>query len=471
MTATDFPAWYSAGIFGGIGCALLSALAIGAWALWRRRGVTGQVIGALLVCAVASALDIGPLLWIEYRLNVYGPTLSAGEVGAALGVAALVGWAAPLAAICWYLLLATPATAAPARVAPGGRQGAVSPAALDDPARLRAVAGDGQPWGTLTPLVATSGAASDISDISARPIALTHALTLIGREQDNDLVLEDDRVSRRHAELRWERGRVELADYGSLNGTRVNQQAVRGRLPLRDGDLIELGHHRYRLALQPSAPHAADGSPENAEAAETPETRKTASVSGSFGLGAPLLQMTLIQGDIAPDQPRTWPLVGPVTTIGRDPACGIPLADTSISRMHAQVTRQPAGHFIADLQSSNGVELNGTRLSAPAQLFAGDIVALGDCLLRCEEVAGLGQSAPSGVSAPSEGAHAAASAPDANAAATVALSPNGAPSFHLRIAPAWSARGARSHSRPRLAPPRLAPTPLPHETPHETPRD
>ena len=109
MATIDFPAWYSAGVFGGIACALLSAIAIATWALWRRRGVTGEVIAALLVCVVASALDIGPLLWFIYRLNVFGPTLGAGEVGAALALEALVGWVAPLAAICWYSLLATPA--------------------------------------------------------------------------------------------------------------------------------------------------------------------------------------------------------------------------------------------------------------------------------------------------------------------------------------------------------------------------
>jgi pSer/pThr/pTyr-binding forkhead associated (FHA) protein len=463
MAATDFPAWYSAGIFGGIGCALLSALAIGAWTLWRRRGVTGQVIGALLVCAVASALDIGPLLWIEYRLNVYGPTLSAGEVGAALAAAALVGWMAPLAAICWYLLLATPTAPAPARLAQVARQGAISPAALDDPARARAVSDGGQPWGALTPVAALPDAATNIS--TPRPIALTHALTLIGRELDNDIVLDDDRVSRRHAELRWERGRVELGDYGSLNGTRVNQQAVRGRLPLRDGDLIEFGHHRYHLALQPDEPGAMRVADASAAAAlETPETRKTASISGAFGLGTPLLQMTLIQGEGVPGQAITWPLAGPVTTIGRDPSCGIPLADTSISRIHAQITRQPAGHFIADLQSSNGVTLNGSRLNAPTQLFAGDIVALGDCLLRCEEVAAQGRrtpaAAPMGTPAIEAGGQAVTppdAPPDAvHASPTVAMSPTGAPSFHLRIAPGWS---ARRESRPRLAPPRLAPTP------------
>src|SRR6185312_7392248 len=145
MGATDFPAWYSAGVFGGIGCSLLSAIAIGSWALWRRRGVTGRAIAALLVCVVASALDIGPLLWIEYRLTVYGPTLAAGEVGAALAADALVGWVAPLAAICWYALLATPvALAAPEPTPRPARQGSVTPAALDDPARERAALSGGQ---------------------------------------------------------------------------------------------------------------------------------------------------------------------------------------------------------------------------------------------------------------------------------------------------------------------------------------
>lgn len=454
MVATDFPAWYSAGVFGGIACALLSAIAIATWALWRRRGVTGEVIAALLVCVVASAFDIGPLLWIMYRLNVFGPTLGAGEVSAALAMEALVGWVAPLAAICWYSLLATPAAqvALAASVAPRpSRQGAVSPAALDDPARARAALADGQPWGLLTPLDATPDASS------ARPIALTHALTLIGREQDNDIVLDDDRVSRRHAELRWERGRVEFADYGSLNGTRVNQQAVRGRLPLRDGDVIELGGRRYRLALRADERAETGAAPEAATSAEPGdadmETRKTASASGAFSLGAPALQMTLLQGTSGAGQPTTWPLAAPVVTIGRDPTCGIALADSSISRQHAQITRQPTGYFIVDLQSSNGVTVNGARLSAPTQIFAGDVVALGDAVLRCEQVP---EVAPAEQSAETP----TTKRPTAGPSSSPVSQPAEAPTFHLRISPQWR---ASQSSRPRLAPPRLAPAPRPDE--------
>lgn len=454
MASTDFPAWYSAGVFGGIGCALLSAVTIAVWALWRRRGVNGQAIAALLVSVVASALDIGPLLWIEYRLNVYGPTLSVREVGAALAAAALVGWVAPLATLCWYLLLASSATPAPAR---GVRGGAVSPAALDDPDRVQAAYADGQPWGLLAPVETLAESASPTS---SRPIALTQRLTLIGREVDNDLVLDDERISRRHAELRWERGRIELADYGSLNGTRVNEQAARGRLLLREGDIIELGKRRYRLILQPGA--AKEGAPSGASdaagenAMDPLETRKTARASDASMVGRPALRLVLVQGTTSAPG-ATWLLSAAVTTIGRDSSCDVSLADTSISRTHAQITRQPAGYFISDLQSSNGVYLNGQRLVSPAQVFAGDVVMLGDCLLRCEEVTAEASSAPPAPVATDNG-------PDAGAPAahTVALTPTGAPEFHMRMAPLWSARRV---SHPRLAPPRLRPTPPQRDNP------
>ena len=48
----------------------------------------------------------------------------------------------------------------------------------------------------------------------------------IGRDPDNDLVLEDLQVSRRHAELLGTDDRWELRDLGSHNGTYVNGRSV-----------------------------------------------------------------------------------------------------------------------------------------------------------------------------------------------------------------------------------------------------
>jgi len=61
----------------------------------------------------------------------------------------------------------------------------------------------------------------------------------IGRRADNHLVVDDPRVSRVHAQLRWVRDRYIIFDLGSTGGTWVNGQRVHQR-ELRDGDLVSL---------------------------------------------------------------------------------------------------------------------------------------------------------------------------------------------------------------------------------------
>jgi hypothetical protein len=65
----------------------------------------------------------------------------------------------------------------------------------------------------------------------------------IGRSRENDIVLDDRNVSRRHAELRIEPdGTWWVRDLGSTNGVRVNGRPVGGGgEQVRAGDTIELG--------------------------------------------------------------------------------------------------------------------------------------------------------------------------------------------------------------------------------------
>ena len=62
----------------------------------------------------------------------------------------------------------------------------------------------------------------------------------IGRDQECGLVVEDPRVSKRHARLRWTGTGWALEDLGSKNGTTVNAQPAR-EAELRDGDWLSLG--------------------------------------------------------------------------------------------------------------------------------------------------------------------------------------------------------------------------------------
>lgn len=63
----------------------------------------------------------------------------------------------------------------------------------------------------------------------------------IGRELDNELVLDEDGVSRRHARLERRDQRTVLMDTSSKNGTLHNDQELVGIAELQTGDRIKIG--------------------------------------------------------------------------------------------------------------------------------------------------------------------------------------------------------------------------------------
>ncbi len=69
----------------------------------------------------------------------------------------------------------------------------------------------------------------------------------IGRDTENDIVVDDLLVSRFHAELRARSdGLHELVDLNSSNGTFLNGRAV-DRAIVRELDIVGVGHHTFRL--------------------------------------------------------------------------------------------------------------------------------------------------------------------------------------------------------------------------------
>ena len=69
----------------------------------------------------------------------------------------------------------------------------------------------------------------------------------IGRAEDNDVVLADPQVSRRHARMERVGGTWWLTDLGSRNATLVNGMPVNGRTALASGDRITVGGVEIRL--------------------------------------------------------------------------------------------------------------------------------------------------------------------------------------------------------------------------------
>jgi hypothetical protein len=77
-------------------------------------------------------------------------------------------------------------------------------------------------------------------------------------------------------------------------------------------------------------------------------------------------------------------LVKDSTVIGRSRRCDVVLADPNTSRQHAEVRRQADVYTLVDLESTNGVFVNG-RPVRTAVLQQGDVIELGATRLRFEK--------------------------------------------------------------------------------------
>jgi pSer/pThr/pTyr-binding forkhead associated (FHA) protein len=67
--------------------------------------------------------------------------------------------------------------------------------------------------------------------------------------------------------------------------------------------------------------------------------------------------------------------------LGRSRDCDIQLADPNVSRRHAELRQEGSTYWIVDLDSTNGLEVNGRRVKR-AQLSDGDTFTLGSTDVR-----------------------------------------------------------------------------------------
>src|SRR5579872_3052018 len=117
----------------------------------------------------------------------------------------------------------------------------------------------------------------------------------IGREEDNSIQLNDERVSRFHVKIQEDAGRVILTDLDSTNGTRINGHPVQMRV-LQFGDQLSIGRSLlvYGSAdeIESSQPGPA-GEQRGSETVEPPGDHKTipdavrdiSDLAGTQGLG------------------------------------------------------------------------------------------------------------------------------------------------------------------------------------------
>jgi two-component system, cell cycle response regulator len=88
-------------------------------------------------------------------------------------------------------------------------------------------------------------------------VTLPREINIMGRDQNIEVTVKDESVSRQHARICQRDGHYEIEDMGSTNGTYVAGALVSGRVRLIDGVRVQLGNTIMRFGMQDEVERAA----------------------------------------------------------------------------------------------------------------------------------------------------------------------------------------------------------------------
>jgi pSer/pThr/pTyr-binding forkhead associated (FHA) protein/outer membrane protein assembly factor BamD (BamD/ComL family) len=189
----------------------------------------------------------------------------------------------------------------------------------------------------------------------------------IGRREGNTIRLTDRNVSRAHARLvRDDKGSFVLNDQQSRNGTKVNGELVTTKpRRIKPSDQITIGD--YSLSIRTDV---ADGVPMG----------RQMDPGESAGIGKVTSHARLVM--LTPPEPgREIDLTVNLYVVGRSEEANLRIEDPSISRAHARMDGENHQWTISDLDSINGVTINGAKRDDYV-LKSGDVVELGTVRLK-----------------------------------------------------------------------------------------
>jgi pSer/pThr/pTyr-binding forkhead associated (FHA) protein len=210
-----------------------------------------------------------------------------------------------------------------------------------------------------------------------RKFVLNRGVTTIGRAQDNDIVINNLALSRRHAQVEFKGGRFEVVDLQSQNGVYVNQERVRGPRPLDDRDSITLGTYQFVFrgseesepevrAVKPgprARPRVASTEPGD-DALRAPQPTETPEVER-----VPLLVLKYNDVEL-----QRFPIRGESCLVGRAKECDVQIPERRLSRKHCEIRAIGGRYRVNDLGSQNGTYVNRKRIRGTHDLDHGDVL-------------------------------------------------------------------------------------------------
>jgi len=208
---------------------------------------------------------------------------------------------------------------------------------------------------------------------------LAPGVTHLGRAEDNDLVLADIGVSRRHARIIVNEDQVRYEDLGSGNGSFLRGRRVDRHVVL-NGDEIVIDPFQLTFRV-----HGSRGPvPEDDETVRPPRAEELES--------APARLVVLAGHRLA----AAYPVGSTALSLGRSEVRDVVLFDPAASRDHAAIEYRADGYWLIDRGSANGTYVNELRVSGSHRLSTGDRIRIGATEFRFE----LSPGAPAQLSPP-----------------------------------------------------------------------
>ena len=233
-----------------------------------------------------------------------------------------------------------------------------------------------------------------------RRIELSKDVTRLGRDPEAEIVIDADAavVSRRHAEIKKSGEQYTITDLKSFNGTLVNNQRISDTVPLFDRDEIQLGNGGPTLRLtdpsHPAPPHrmVQPGAP-------SPSQNVIPEAFGQIAAIARGATIVSTSGTLQPSAPASGAQpqllarlsfdTRPQLSVGRAADNDVRLDGLQISNHHARFVRTNGNVSVEDAGSTNGVYVNGERISGRRAVQLSDVIQIGPFVLQADAAQGV----------------------------------------------------------------------------------
>ena len=227
--------------------------------------------------------------------------------------------------------------------------------------------------------------------LETKILPLKQPVIVIGRDPTSDIVILDQRVSRRHACIRWQGGVWTIENLSQSSFIALNQQRVQ-QGTLGPNSIVHIGEGvSFAFLIQPSvarssqeliAARLTEAVPAGPQASSDSDSFKTIHAAEP-GRGLPSLT---VSSNIHSER-QHYMLSKPLLTIGRDASNDIVIAESIISSRHAQIEHDGKDFYLVHPHPSRERTVNGLwyqgQLVAGNQKFRrrlvnGDIMRIGD---------------------------------------------------------------------------------------------